>query len=195
MPTKPKAPTSQFVCSVCGYTAPKWLGECPDCNNFNTMQEELVRTETQPLSARPNAPTRSKALPLSQIGFEKFDRVQSGIDEFDTVLGGGIVIKSHANGAYATDGFSAAILKNIFDKAGVKHQTYFNRSDLRSGSTLGVCALTRLGMQGADIGLAQLAMHSACESFAQCDYAELTNGLTAFYSSNLLWEDDACIVQ
>jgi aspartyl aminopeptidase len=112
-----------------------------------------------------------------------------------TLLGGGIVIKSHANGAYATDGFSAAILKNIFDKAGVKHQTYFNRSDLRSGSTLGVCALTRLGMQGADIGLAQLAMHSACESFAQCDYAELTNGLTAFYSSNLLWEDDACIVQ
>jgi aspartyl aminopeptidase len=112
-----------------------------------------------------------------------------------TVLGGGIVIKSHANGAYATDGFSAAILKNIFDKAGVKHQTYFNRSDLRSGSTLGVCALTRLGMQGADIGLAQLAMHSACESFTQCDYAELTNGLTAFYSSHLLWEDDACIVQ
>ena len=91
MPTKPKAPTSQFVCSVCGYTAPKWLGKCPDCNNFNTMQEELVRTETQSLSARPNAPTRSKALPLSQIGFEKFDRVQSGIDEFDTVLGGGIV--------------------------------------------------------------------------------------------------------
>lgn len=91
MPTKPKFPTSQFVCSVCGYTAPKWLGKCPDCNNFNTMQEELVCTETQPLSARPNAPTRSKALPLSQIGFEKFDRVQSGIDEFDTVLGGGIV--------------------------------------------------------------------------------------------------------
>ena len=91
MPTKPKAPTSQFVCSVCGYTAPKWLGKCPDCNNFNTMQEELVRTETQPLSTRANAQTRSKALPLSQIGFEKFDRVQSGIEEFDTVLGGGIV--------------------------------------------------------------------------------------------------------
>ncbi len=91
MPTKPKAPTSQFVCSVCGYTAPKWLGKCPDCNNFNTMQEELVRTETQSLSARPNAPTRNKALPLSQIGFEKFDRVKSGIEEFDTVLGGGTV--------------------------------------------------------------------------------------------------------
>lgn len=112
-----------------------------------------------------------------------------------TALGGGIVIKSHAGGAYVTDGFSSAVLKNIFDKAGVKHQTFFNRSDMRSGSTLGVFSLTRLGMQGADIGLAQLAMHSACESFAQSDYTELVNGLTAFYSSTILLEDDACIVQ
>ena len=92
MPTKSKAPTSQFVCSVCGYTAPKWLGKCPDCNNFNTMQEELVRAETGTLSARSGVTqVKTKAVPLSQIGFEKFDRVKSGVDEFDTVLGGGIV--------------------------------------------------------------------------------------------------------
>ena len=92
MPTKPKAPTSQFVCSNCGYTAPKWLGKCPDCGNFNTMQEELVRVETPTPMARAGvSQIKTKALPLSKIGFEKFDRVKSGISEFDTVLGGGIV--------------------------------------------------------------------------------------------------------
>ncbi len=93
MATKTKAPTSQFVCSQCGYIAPKWLGKCPDCGEFNTMQEELVRV------ADP-APTRAglgvsvmptRALPLSKVGYEKFHRVKCGIGEFDTVLGGGMV--------------------------------------------------------------------------------------------------------
>ncbi len=94
MATKTKAPTSQFVCSQCGYTAPKWLGKCPDCGEFNTLQEELVR-------AAETAPTRSsglgvskiptRALPLSQVGYEKHHRVKCGIGEFDTVLGGGMV--------------------------------------------------------------------------------------------------------
>ena len=78
MPTKPKAPTSQFVCSNCGYTAPKWLGKCPDCGNFNTMQEELVRVETPTPMARAGvSQIKTKALPLSKIGFEKFDRVKA----------------------------------------------------------------------------------------------------------------------
>ena len=92
MPTKQKAPTSQFVCSICGYTAPKWLGKCPDCGNFNTMQEELVRAESSAPTLRAGvSQMKTRALPLSKIGYEKFDRVKSGIQEFDTVLGGGIV--------------------------------------------------------------------------------------------------------
>lgn len=92
MATKPKAPTSQYVCSQCGFTAPKWLGKCPDCGNFNTMQEELVRVETPKLDNRRGvSEIKTRALPLSKIGYEKFDRVKSGIEEFDTVLGGGIV--------------------------------------------------------------------------------------------------------
>ncbi|MBQ8684602.1 MAG: DNA repair protein RadA [Clostridia bacterium] len=91
MPSKTKAPTSQFVCSECGYTAPKWLGKCPDCGNFNTMQEELVRPAEQAPTRTGVSPMKAKAVPLSKIGYEKFDRVKSGIGEFDTVLGGGIV--------------------------------------------------------------------------------------------------------
>ncbi len=92
MATKTKAPTSRFVCSECGGVAPKWLGKCPECGSFNTMQEELVRPVEAQRQSRPalsQMPTR--ALPLSKIGFEKFSRVKSGVSEFDTVLGGGIV--------------------------------------------------------------------------------------------------------
>ena len=89
---KLKQPVSRFVCSECGAIAPKWLGKCPDCGEFNTMQEELVQTETLQSPARQGVSTMpARALPLSKIGYEKTDRVQSGIEEFDTVLGGGIV--------------------------------------------------------------------------------------------------------
>ena len=94
MATKQKTPTSQFVCSSCGYVAPKWLGRCPDCGSFNTMQEELVRVENPTAKnelRRGVSEMKAKALPLSKVGYEKFDRVKSGISEFDTVLGGGIV--------------------------------------------------------------------------------------------------------
>ena len=105
-------------------------------------------------------------------------------------IGGGIVIKSHAGGAYVTDALSSAVVKTLFEKAGVSYQSFFNRSDARSGSTLGVAALMQLGVAGADIGLAQLAMHSACECFAASDYTELLNGLTAFYSSDFIADND-----
>ena len=90
-----KAPTSQFVCVECGYTAPKWLGKCPGCGNFNTMQEELIKpAESVKKSSHPALSDMgggTRALPLSKVGYEKFKRVSSGIGEFDTVLGGGIV--------------------------------------------------------------------------------------------------------
>ncbi len=93
MATKQKAPSTQYVCSECGFTAPKWLGKCPDCGNFNTMQEEIVRVANTPKieNGRGMYEMKSRARPLSQIDFEKFDRVKSGIAEFDNVLGGGIV--------------------------------------------------------------------------------------------------------
>lgn len=89
MATKTKTPSTQFVCTECGYITPKWLGKCPACDSFNTLQEELVKTSETPL-ARP-AVTASKALPLSKVTYDKFSRIKSGLEEFDTVLGGGIV--------------------------------------------------------------------------------------------------------
>lgn len=85
--------TTQYVCASCGFSAPKWLGKCPDCGNFNTMQEEIVRAaEPQKNELRRGiSETKTRALPLSKIGYEHYQRISSGIAEFDTVLGGGIV--------------------------------------------------------------------------------------------------------
>ena len=81
---------TQFVCNECGYASPKWLGRCPDCGKFNTLVEEAI----SPVLAK-NKPTMSatpsRAIPLSKVTFEKFERVSSGIKELDVVLGGGIV--------------------------------------------------------------------------------------------------------
>ncbi len=110
-------------------------------------------------------------------------------------LGKGVVIKSHAGKAYLTDGLSEGVIKTIFRKAGVAYQNFVNRSDVRSGSTLGVPAASALGLQGVDLGLAQLAMHSACESFAKSDYTELVNGLTAFYSTDVTFDDNGFLLR
>ncbi len=112
-----------------------------------------------------------------------------------TKLGGGIVIKSHANGAYVTDSLPNAALKTVLQNAGVPYQYFFNRSDAKSGSTLGVAALTQLGVYGVDIGLPQLAMHAACECFAVDDYRALIDGVTAFYSSDYAIENDSVKIQ
>lgn len=101
------------------------------------------------------------------------------------VLGGGVVIKGHAGGAYTTDALSSAAIKKIFSRAGVKYQTFYNRSDMRSGGTLGAISLGQVSILSADLGLAQLAMHSAVETFAKSDFDQLIKGLTAFYASEI----------
>ncbi len=86
---------TQFVCNECGYTSPKWLGRCPDCGKFNTLVEEAVAPAPAAKRAGAGAGYKSalaaKPLPLSQVKFEKYERVSSGISELDVVLGGGIV--------------------------------------------------------------------------------------------------------
>lgn len=79
-------------------------------------------------------------------------------------LNGGIVIKYSANQKYCTDGYSAAVFKNICRKAGVPYQTFTNRSDILGGSTLGNISTTQVAVSAVDIGLPQLAMHSPYET-------------------------------
>ncbi len=100
-------------------------------------------------------------------------------------MGGGIVIKGHAGGAYTTDALSSAVIKTIFDTANVKYQTFYNRSDMRSGSTLGAISIGQVSVPSVDLGIAQLAMHSAVETMCKTDLDELIKGLKAFYNSEI----------
>ncbi len=111
------------------------------------------------------------------------------------VMGDGIVIKSHAGGAYTTDALTAAVAKTIFQAAGVKFQTFFNRSDMASGSTLGAISLTQASIPSVDIGIAQLAMHSAVETIAKSDYFELEKALFAFYGSSIALKEGEATVK
>ena len=110
-------------------------------------------------------------------------------------LGGGIVIKSHAGKAYVTDALSSAVVKTVFENAGVAYQNFFNRSDARSGSTLGALVTRHVSMPGADIGIAQLAMHSACESIAIADYETMVKGLSAYFATTLKVNDESVYVE
>lgn len=97
------------------------------------------------------------------------------------VLNGGIVIKYHGSQRYATDAFSAAVMKDICNRAGVPYQAYANRSDIAGGSTLGNISTAQVSVNTVDIGLAQLAMHSSYETAGAEDVDHLIRALRTFY--------------
>ena len=101
------------------------------------------------------------------------------------VLNGGVVIKYNANQRYTTDAVSAAVFGQICAEAGVPVQRYSNRADLPGGSTLGNISSAHLSIPTVDIGLPQLAMHSACEVAGVRDTEALVKAMTAYYGKSL----------
>lgn len=81
---------TEFICSECGASSPRWLGKCPACGKFNTMVEEIIKPAAVQKTAQKTV-YGGRAKPLSEITFERYNRTSSGISEFDNVLGGGIV--------------------------------------------------------------------------------------------------------
>ncbi len=82
---------SIYVCSECGWESPKWFGKCPGCGEWNTMNEELPNST--PLSKASSAAV-SQVLALDEISADVEKRILTGNNEFDRVLGGGIVYGS-----------------------------------------------------------------------------------------------------
>ena len=105
-------------------------------------------------------------------------------------LGGGVVIKYNANQKYTTDAYSDAIFRKIAERSGARVQSYSNRADMQGGSTLGSIATTKLPIPTVDIGLPQLAMHSASETMSAKDVSNMTAALTEFYSTRLFLNGD-----
>lgn len=96
-------------------------------------------------------------------------------------LNGGIVIKYHGSQKYTTDAISGAKMKDLCEKAGVPCQTYANRSDIVGGSTLGNISTAHVSVASVDIGLPQLAMHSAVETAGVKDTEYALKALKVFF--------------
>ena len=104
-------------------------------------------------------------------------------------LNNGIVIKYNSGLSYTSDAVSAGIFKNICNEENVPYQVYTNRSDLRGGGTLGSILLHTFSATSVDIGLAQLAMHSAYETAGTKDLEMMKKVLKAFYSRHLNYQN------
>ena len=107
---------------------------------------------------------------------EKYDRQNR------VYMNRGVVIKHNANQKYTTDAVSDAVFTLVCEKAEVPVQHFSNRSDLAGGSTLGNLSNAHVAMDTVDIGLAQLAMHSACETAGTKDLDYLVRAMEAFWS-------------
>jgi aspartyl aminopeptidase len=96
-------------------------------------------------------------------------------------LNGGIVIKFHGSQKYTTDAVSAAVMKKLCQNADVPYQIYTNRSDIAGGSTLGNISTAHVSVSSVDIGLPQLAMHSAVETAGSRDTEYAQKAFVEFY--------------
>lgn len=99
-------------------------------------------------------------------------------------LNGGIVIKYNGSQKYTTDGISAAKMKALCKAADVPYQTYANRSDVPGGATLGNISTSHISVKTVDVGLAQLAMHSALETAGSEDTLYFEKVMKEYYKNS-----------
>lgn len=76
-----------FICQECGYETARWLGKCPACEKWNTFMEEIKEGGSSAVAED----FVEKAMSLQEIDVSEEERLRCGIDEFDRILGGGIV--------------------------------------------------------------------------------------------------------
>ena len=80
-----------FICQECGYETPKWLGKCPDCSKWNTLVEDVKEVQNKSSSSSLRFINKKPVRKLAEVTSSKSDRIVTGINEFDRVMGGGIV--------------------------------------------------------------------------------------------------------
>src|SRR5881275_2031853 len=89
---------TQFLCNNCGSVHPKWMGKCPDCGTWDSLEEYKAPT-VDPRKPAPMGRDRATSdvsqgatpLPITEIDSEDAPRTPTGVGEFDRILGGGIV--------------------------------------------------------------------------------------------------------
>ncbi|HBI82261.1 DNA repair protein RadA [Orrella sp. NBD-18] len=141
-----------FVCSDCGGTTPKWLGQCPHCQAWNTL-EESRETHTASQSEHRYAPlAQSGALrSLSDVEALELPRMPTGITEFDRVLGGGLVAGAVVLiGGDPGIGKSTLLLQALVSMSGQQRVLYVTGEESAEQVAL---RARRLGLSGGSVDL------------------------------------------
>ena len=89
-----KKNTIVYKCSECGYSQPRWLGRCPECGSWNTLEECIADPNANAAVFADGVAEKVKPVPLEKVSAQEGSRLSTGIDEFDRVLGGGAMKRS-----------------------------------------------------------------------------------------------------
>ena len=89
-----KKATTVYKCAECGYTQPRWLGRCPQCGAWNTLEECIADPNSTAAAFGGGAAEKAKPVPLASVNAQENARLVTGIAEFDRVLGGGATKRS-----------------------------------------------------------------------------------------------------
>ena len=177
----PKA-TTQFVCAECGYVSPKWLGKCPGCGKFNTLAEEAAAPA--PTLKKPSAVrVGTRPVPLSQVRFETYERVSSGIPELDVVLGGGIVRGSLVLVGGDPGVGKSTLLTQVAAHLAKAHRVLYLSAEESCAQVKLRCR--RLGLDSDDLLLLnETCLENAEEAVLQAEYV-IVDSVQAIYTEAL----------
>ena len=146
-------------------------------NLIDRINDNLGRSREEYYTAYANSfmISADNAHALHPAHKEKYDPVQS------PKMNEGIVLKFSARQSYTTDGISAAFVRKLCEDSNIPYQVFVNHSDEPGGSTLGNISNSHVSVNTADIGLPQLAMHSAYEVAGIKDIEYLREFAKAYY--------------
>ncbi len=146
-------------------------------NLISRINDNLGRSREEYYTAYANSfmISADNAHALHPAHTDKYDPVQS------PKMNEGIVLKFSARQSYTTDAISSAYVRRICEDDNIPYQIFVNHSDEPGGSTLGNLSNSHVSVNTADIGLAQLAMHSAFETAGIKDIEAMRKFIKAFY--------------
>ena len=159
-----KAPKPIFVCAECGATTSRWVGRCPDCGAWNTMEETVQSPEPARGGNAATPAPRSPAVRLSDLETPSYIRSGTGMGELDRVLGGGLVegsvvlisgepgigkstillqISAHLSASrrvlYVTGEESGGQIRLRYNRLGIKGDEIFLLTETNTDAILGEC--------------------------------------------------------
>ncbi len=79
-----------YMCNICGYIALKWMGKCPECDSWNTIEKSLDEKNNKNKASFYGSNPLCEPVPVTKLNYKDKERVRTGIGEIDRVLGGGV---------------------------------------------------------------------------------------------------------